>query len=70
MYKFADATEEDLRKLTEFLDTHTSHHHVDADLHWWVTGEWTLNGTPDEWSDMDDMLIHFAHFAKKTKKEP
>lgn len=63
MYKFEDATPEELEELRGFIDSQRElHYHVAADLEWWMTGEWKLNGDPLNFMSMEDMLSHFRSY--------
>lgn len=63
MYKFKDATQADLERLRDWLDRHRElSYHVEADLEWWMTGHWKLEGEPVEFTDMEDMLSHLEIF--------
>ena len=63
MYKFEDATQEDLEKLRDWIDGHREiSYHVEADVEWWMTGHWKLEGAPVEFHSMEDMLSHLDGF--------
>jgi hypothetical protein len=64
MYEFSDATAEELEKLRDFIDAqHELSFHVEADLEWWMTGHWKLQGgEPVEFTSMEDLLLHLRQY--------
>jgi len=58
-YKFENATREELEQLREFIDSNEElSPHVEADIEYWLTGHWSLNGSNIEFLSMGDMLAH------------